>query len=325
MKKALLFSYVFLLTIFAHAQADTSSAQKYALVIHGGAGNITPDNISEEKEDAYFLALNKALLIGDSILKNNGTAMDAVEYVIRYMEDCPLYNAGKGAVFTSEGTIELDASVMDEKTLNAGAVAGVKKVKNPISAARLVMEKTPHVFLIGSGADKFAADEGLDIVDSSYFYTEERWKQYKGKSSPENKKGTVGAVALDVNGNLAAGTSTGGMSNKKYGRVGDSPVIGAGTYANNLTCAVSCTGHGEYFIRNVVAYDVSAIMQYAKLSLQEAAETIILDKLKKQGAEGGLIGIDNKGNYVMIFNTAGMFRGYINSEGHKEVMLYGSN
>jgi beta-aspartyl-peptidase (threonine type) len=251
--------------------------------------------------------------------------------VIKIFEDSPLFNAGKGAVFNDEGKNELDAAIMDGKTIKAGAVAGVTTVKNPITAARAVMEKTNHVMLTGAGADKFAKEAGLVIVDPSYFFDQKRWDQYlKGKNksngkdtNPINTKhGTVGAVALDIYGNLAAGTSTGGLSNKKYGRVGDSPIIGAGTYANNKTCAVSCTGTGEYFIRNVVAYDMSALMEYKGYSVQKAADYIINEKLKAQGGDGGLIALDAAGNFTMTFNTEGMFRGYANSNGEVKVMMF---
>ncbi|MFA4852310.1 MAG: isoaspartyl peptidase/L-asparaginase [Bacteroidales bacterium] len=306
-----------------------SRQPQYVLVIHGGAGNITKNNLPDST--AYKEKLEEALEKGSDTLKKGGTSLDAVVVVIKILEDSPLFNAGKGAVFNSEGKNELDAAIMDGKTLKAGAVAGVTTVKNPIVAARAVMEKSVHVMLIGAGADKFAKEQGLDIVEPSYFFNQKRWEQYlknKDKSdigdtgSVLNKYGTVGAVALDVYGNLAAGTSTGGLSNKKYGRIGDSPIIGAGTYANDKTCAVSCTGTGEYFIRNVVAYDISALMEYKGLSVQKAAEYVINEKLKSQGGDGGLIALDSKGNFVMPFNTAGMFRGYANSNGEIKVMLF---
>jgi beta-aspartyl-peptidase (threonine type) len=305
------------------------SQPKYFLVIHGGAGNITKANLTDSI--AYKSKLLEALKIGSDTLKKGGTSLDAVTVVIKFFEVSHIFNAGNGAVFNDEGKNELDAAIMDGKTLKAGAVAGVTTVKNPITAARAVMEKTNHVMLEGAGADKFAKDAGLEIVDPSYFFNQKRWDQYmKGKNksnvkdtNPINTKhGTVGAVALDMYGNLAAGTSTGGLSNKKYGRVGDSPIIGAGTYANNKTCAVSCTGTGEYFIRNVVAYDMSALMEYKGWSVQKAADYIINEKLKAQGGDGGLIALDANGNFTMTFNTEGMFRGYANSEGELKVMLF---
>ena len=302
---------------------------KYVLVIHGGAGNITKNNLADST--AYKDKLQEALQKGSDTLKKGGTSLDAVVVVIKILEDSPLFNAGKGSVFNSEGKNEMDAAIMDGKTLKAGAVAGVTTVKNPITAARAVMEKTVHVMLTGAGADKFAKEAGLEIVDPSYFFTQKRWDQYlKGKTKSDSidndpihtKHGTVGAVALDIYGNLAAATSTGGLSNKKYGRVGDSPIIGAGTYANNKTCAVSCTGTGEYFIRNVVAYDVSALMEYKGFTVNKAADYIINEKLKSQGGDGGLIALDANGNFTMTFNTSGMFRGYSNSDGEIKVMLF---
>jgi L-asparaginase / beta-aspartyl-peptidase len=325
--RTLLFSLCFafsnLLPVLIIAQNDTAH---YVLVIHGGAGSITSAGMTPEDEKAYTLKLTEALIKGDSILKNNGTALDAVEAVICMMEDSPLFNAGKGAVFTDEGKNELDASIMDGSNLKAGAVAGVTTIKNPIRGARAVMEKSVHVMLIGGGADKFAKEQGLEIVDPSYFFDQKRYDQWLKSRNGEktktiDKKGTVGAVALDKFGNLAAGTSTGGMSNKKYGRVGDSPIIGAGTYANNNTCAVSCTGWGEYYIRSVAAYDVSAMIEYKGLSLEKAA-ALEIDKIGKLGGDGGLITVDRKGNIAMPFNTAGMFRGYVNSDGNFVVLMY---
>ncbi len=295
---------------------------KYAIVIHGGAGTIKKENMTPEKEAAYKQKLNEALNTGEEILKTGGSAMDAVEATIQVMENSPLFNSGKGAVYTHEGTHELDASFMDGATLNAGAVGGVTIVKNPIRAARLVMTNSPHVLLTGSGADQFAIDQGLDTVPNTYFDTESRYKSLqkvleKEKQGmgyleewPDYKYGTVGCVALDKNGNIAAGTSTGGMTNKRYNRIGDSPIIGAGTYANNQTCGVSCTGHGEYYIRYAVAHDLSAQLEYTNRSLEAAANEIIHHKLMKAGGSGGLIAIDKCGNIVMDFNTAGMYRGY---------------
>jgi L-asparaginase / beta-aspartyl-peptidase len=315
-----------------NVKTDASSVihqPKYFLVIHGGAGNITKNNLPDSA--AYKQKLTEALQKGSDTLKKGGSSLDAVVVVIKILEDSPLFNAGKGAVFNSEGKNELDASIMDGKTLKAGAVAGVTTVKNPITAARAVMEKTVHVMLIGAGADKFAKEAGLEIVEPKYFFDQKRWDQYlKAKDKSDignqdpilNKYGTVGCVALDIYGNLAAGTSTGGLSNKKYGRVGDSPIIGAGTYANNNTCAVSCTGTGEYFIRNVVAYDISALMEYKGYAVQQAADTVINKKLKSQGGDGGLIALDKNGNFTMTFNTSGMFRGYANSDGELKVFLF---
>jgi len=300
-------------------------AQNHALVIHGGAGNFTKEDIGTENEKEYTAKLNEALNAGDSILKNGGTALEAVEKVIMILEDSPLFNAGKGAVFTSKGTNELDASIMDGKTLKAGAVAGVGDIKNPICAAKEVMLNSEHVLLTGKGASEFAKKQGLEIVDSSYFFTQERWDSYlkiKNKEKELDKKGTVGCVALDKNGNLAAGTSTGGMTNKKYGRVGDSPIIGAGTYADNQSCGVSCTGHGEYFIRYAVAFDINALMKYKNMSLKDAAAEVVSNKLVKAGGEGGIIAIDKNGNVVMEFNTTGMFRGYVDMNGKKEILLF---
>jgi beta-aspartyl-peptidase (threonine type) len=239
------------------------------------------------------------------------------------MEDSPLFNAGRGSVFSAEGVNEMDAAIMDGKNRKAGAVAGIRHVKNPILAARTVMDSTDHVLLIGEGAEVLCKAAGLDMVDSSYFFTPGRYDSFLKAKEKAEKHGTVGAVALDKNGNLAAGTSTGGMTYKKKGRVGDSPVIGAGTYADNNSCAISATGHGEFFIRYVVAYDVSAMMKYQGLSLQEAADKVILYKLKEAGGRGGIIAVDKYGNISMPFNTAGMYRGYLTAEGKKEVLLYG--
>jgi beta-aspartyl-peptidase (threonine type) len=323
---------------------------KSVLVIHGGAGTILRKNMTNEKEKAYRDKLEKVLRSGMKALKEGKTSVEAVELVIKLMEDSPLFNAGKGAVFNSKGLQEMDASIMSGADLNAGAVAGVQHIKNPITAARMVMEKSKHVMLSGQGAEDFAKEQEIELVEPKYFYSEERYRQLKnaikraeaekdGKESTKpvdkedgkqgsvwskesEKFGTVGAVALDYKGNLAAGTSTGGMTNKKYGRIGDSPIIGAGTYANNKTCAVSCTGHGEYFIRNVVAYDVAAIMDYQNKSLKEAAEYVVNTKLKEQSASGGLIALDAKGNVAMPFNTKGMYRGVIYEDGRVEVKIY---
>jgi len=287
-------------------------------------------------EKQYTDSLNKALQIGAGVLSTGGSSLDAVEAVIRFMEDCPLFNAGKGAVLNEEGVAELDASIMDGKTGKAGAVGGVTTVKNPITAARAVMDKTTHVLLIGKGADAFAKARGLQIVDPSYFITPERleaWKLAKQKNQPgqpvppsadttKEKHGTVGCVALDNYGNLAAGTSTGGMMMKMSGRVGDSPIIGAGTWADNNSCAVSCTGHGEYFIRNCAAYNVAVQMLYGKKYLGDAANFVIFNILKPKGGEGGLIALDKDGNIAMPFSTNAMFRGTVSAVSKPEVSIY---
>ncbi len=304
----------------------------YALVIHGGAGTILKANMTPEQEAAYLKTLNEALDIGEEMLKNGSSSLDAIEKVILFMENSPLFNAGKGAVFNHAGKNELDASIMDGKTQNAGAVGGVQTVKNPILAARAVMEKSDHVLLTGAGADEFAKEQGLAVVTPDYFYTQRRWDALQkvlkkgnptGQAASEEddyKFGTVGAVALDADGNIAAGTSTGGMTNKRYNRVGDSPIIGAGTYANNNTCGISATGHGEFFIRYAVAYDISAMIEYKEISLKQAAKTVI-NKLKEKGGTGGVIGLDKYGNVAMPFNTAGMYRGYT-KPGERKVAIY---
>lgn len=343
-------------------------SDKITLVIHGGAGTITRANMTPEREKAYREAMNIALEKGYEVLKKGGTSVQAVEAAIHVMEDSPLFNAGRGAVFTSEGKNELDAAIMEGKTLKAGAVAGVTTIKNPISAAIAVMDQSVHVMMAGKGAEQFAKEKGLEIVDPSYFYTETRFKALErakaqekteldhnnrengGKGEKANgpflpsslkkepktgfrseedliftegkKFGTVGCVALDKYGNLAAGTSTGGMTNKRYGRIGDAPIIGAGTYANNATCAVSATGHGEYFIRSVVAHDISALMEYKGLSLANAANEVVMKKLVDRGGEGGIIAVDRNGNVAMPFNSEGMYRGYIKSDGKREILIY---
>ncbi|PCH64869.1 MAG: beta-aspartyl-peptidase [Bacteroidetes bacterium] len=376
MRRQILMIFAFLSVNWAvNAQIKTSEMERFILVVHGGAGTILKKNMTDEKEKAYKDKLEEAMKIGHEILKKGGTSVDAVEATIEVLEDSPLFNAGKGAVFTSDGKNEMDASIMDGKTLNAGAVAEIRTVKNPISLARKVMESSPHVMMTGKGAAKFARDNDIEMVDTSYFYDEMRWKQWnkikdtkeqkmdhsedrgeisppsppKGKGEPihlnsspgpkeegsqqpffdiefnpkiDSKYGTVGAVALDKYGNIAAGTSTGGMTNKMYGRVGDSPIIGAGTYANNNTCAVSCTGHGEYFIRSVVAYDISALMEYKNMTVKEAADEVIHKKLPELGGSGGVIAVDAKGNFTMPFNTEGMYRGVVKENGKIEVFIY---
>ena len=316
-----------------------SNRVKFGLVIHGGAGNVTRGRYTAEEEKKHIAKLNEALSIGYEILKEGGTALDAVENTIKVLEDSPLFNAGKGAVFTSNGINELDAAIMDGKTLEAGAVAGIKHIKNPITLARKVMENSKHVMLVGEGAEIFAKEQNLEIVNNEYFHTDKRWQSLQKIKAEERKKksknesgdinknielkfGTVGCAALDKDGNLAAGTSTGGMTNKKYGRVGDVPIIGAGTYANNNTCALSATGHGEYFIRNVVTHDISALMEYKNLSINEAAREVVMNKLVKQNGSGGVIGIDKNGNITMTLNSKGMFRGFITDEGKSVVKMY---
>jgi L-asparaginase / beta-aspartyl-peptidase len=320
MKKGL---KVLILLVFLIFSIQTHSQQSYVLVIHGGAGTISSDRMSPAEELAFHKKLTQALEAGESILKAGGSSLDAVEAAVRIMEDSHLFNAGKGAVFNFEGQNELDASIMCGNSLKAGAVTGVTTIKNPITAARGVMEQSVHVMLSGKGAEQFAYDLGLEIVDPTYFFDQRRWQQYRkflmenvsplrgDAHSQDHKMGTVGAVALDMHGNLAAATSTGGMTGKRYGRIGDSPIIGAGTYANNLSCAVSATGHGEYFIRNIVAYDIAARMQYLGESLKQASEFVILEKLQEMGGTGGIIAVDKDGNIAMPFNTSGMYRGYV--------------
>jgi beta-aspartyl-peptidase (threonine type) len=299
--------------------------------------------MNQEQEVQYTAGLKAALDKGYEVLARGGAAMDAVVAAICELEDNPLFNAGRGAVFTKKGLNEMDAALMDGSNLAAGAVAGVRNIKNPIKLAREVMLHSGHVFLSGSGAGEFALSQGIEMAPDEYFFNKSRYDQWleirdtnytqldhkgdnlKGESVPNtgHKFGTVGAVACDAQGNLAAGTSTGGMTNKRFGRIGDSPVIGAGTYANNLTCAISCTGHGEPFMRAVVAHDVSCLMEYRGLSLQDACATVIKDKLVKMGGEGGLIAVDARGNYDFCFNSAGMYRGMRNSEGKEVVAYYG--
>jgi beta-aspartyl-peptidase (threonine type) len=300
------------------------NSNDFVLVIHGGCSNITPESIPEESRNNYTEVLLRALDTGYVLLKNGRSSVDAVEAAIIIMENSPLFNAGKGAVFTHEGKNELDASIMDGSTMEAGAVAAVGDIRNPISAARKVMEESKHVLICGAGASKFAREHGIEIVDSSYFFTERRWKNLQDILNKEKTSvhGTVGCVALDKNGNLAAGTSTGGLTNKLKGRIGDTPIIGAGNYANNRTCAISATGTGEFLIRYTVTHDISALMEYKKLSLKEASDQVINKKLKEAGGDGGIIAVDAKGNIAMEFNTTGMFRGYITSEGKKEVFIF---
>ena len=300
---------------------------RFAIAIHGGAGTILKSSMTPEQDALYRTKLAEAVEIGYAILEKGGTSLDAVEAVVQRLEDDSLFNAGKGSVFNSDGKVELDASIMDGNTLKAGAVAGVHHVKNPIRLARTVMEKSEHVFFIGDGAEKFAQEHGLELVDESYFFTEARWQSLQKAKAKESltekeKHGTVGAVALDQHGNLAAATSTGGMTNKKFGRIGDSPIIGAGTYADNETCAISATGHGEYFIRAVVAHDIASLIRYKRLSIQAAAEEVVMNKLAKLGGTGGIIAIDRNANIAMPFNTDGMYRAYKVQGGKTFVAIY---
>ncbi len=323
---------------FDIATNTSKRANEFAIVIHGGAGTILKKNLSDEKENEYKAKLEEAIKVGYNILKQGGTSLDAVEKTINILEDSPLFNAGKGAVFTNAETIELDASIMDGKTLNAGASAGTKKVKNPINLARKIMDVSPHVMMAGEGAETYAKEQGLELVDQDYFKTENRLNTLNRVKANEisktkttafydtdikdSKFGTVGCVALDKSGNLAAGTSTGGMTNKRFGRVGDVPIIGAGTYANNATCAVSGTGWGEFFIRATVAHDISALMEYKGLTLQEAAHEVIQKKVPNLGGNGGVIAVDKNGNMVMDFNTAGMYRATMNDKGELYIGIY---
>lgn len=311
-----------------------------AIVMHGGAGTIRREDMTPAQEAAYRAKMSEALKTGYAVLEKGGKALDAVEAAITVLEDSPLFNAGKGAVFTHNGKNELDAAIMDGATLNAGGVAAVEHVKNPIQLARLVMDDSPHVLLVGAGAETFARQHGVKLVPASYFRTQFRWeqlqkvlKQAKGKDMAEAERipgtaawafGTVGAAALDRYGHLAAGTSTGGLTNKRYGRVGDSPIIGAGTYANDATCAVSGTGHGEYYMRLLLTHSISDLMQYKGYSLKQAADEMVLDKLVKLGGKGsgGVIALDRNGDIAMPFNTEGMYRGFIDTRGHMEVHIY---
>lgn len=313
--------------------------KKYSIAIHGGAGTLIKGLMTPEKEEQYKAALDNALEKGYAILEKGSSAIDAVEVAVKCLEDSPLFNAGKGSVFTNEGTHEMDAAIMDGKTLEAGAVSLITGIKNPISLARDVMEKSEHVFLAGEGAMRFAKSLDYQLEAPDYFYDELRYQQWQEikdsdtfqldhSAEKDSKFGTVGAVACDKEGNIAAATSTGGMTNKRWGRVGDSPIIGAGNYANNQTCAVSCTGSGEFFIRGVVAYDVSCLMEYKGMSLKEAADEVIQKRVLKLGGDGGLVAVDSKGNVAMPFNTEGMYRGFKTSEVNgefktkKEISIY---
>ncbi len=307
--------------------------KNFSLVIHGGAGTLLRGQMTPAKEKEYTAALHQALDAGHAVLSKAGSALDAVEAAVRVLEDCPLFNAGRGSVFTADGTHQMDASIMEGRTRNAGAVSLITGIRNPISLARDVMEKSNHVFLAGNGAMHFANTLGYTLEEPSYFHNDLRHKQWLDLRDSEafqldhsdkkdSKFGTVGAVACDVHGNLAAATSTGGMTNKKWGRVGDSPMIGAGTYANNATCAISCTGSGEFFIRGVVAYDVSCLMEYRGLSLADAAHEVIQNRVLQLGGDGGLIAVDAQGNIAMPFNTEGMYRGFVTSAGKTGIAIY---
>jgi L-asparaginase / beta-aspartyl-peptidase len=320
----------------ALSHAQEPSMKTIALAVHGGAGTIERSSMTPDREKEYRAGIENALRAGEKILRGGGSALDATEAAVRVLEDDPHFNAGKGAVFTSAGTNEMDAAIMDGRTLGAGAVAGVKHVRNPITLARAVMEKSKHVFMIGTGAEEFAKRNGLELVDAKYFFTQERWNALKKiqaaeKSGAKGEKkyiitdaerhGTVGAVALDKKGNLAAATSTGGTTNKLPGRVGDSPVIGAGTFANNASCAVSCTGDGEYFIRAAVAHEISALTLDRGMSLREASENALAEA-QKLGGTGGLIAVDKNGEVALPFNTSGMYRGYLAPDGKFVIDIY---
>ncbi|PZP43674.1 MAG: beta-aspartyl-peptidase [Pseudopedobacter saltans] len=315
------------------------SQDKYTIVIHGGAGTILKEDMTPELETAYLKALSEALNAGYGVLEQGGTANNAVKAAIVTMEDNVLFNAGKGSVFTKRGYQEMDAAIMDGKTLNAGAVTGIRNIRNPIELAMEVMTNSNHVFLSGKGATDFAIKQGIKLEADEYFFSQFRYDQWKAirdsdtysldhtnthieELMRDKKFGTVGAVAFDQDGNLAAATSTGGMTNKKYGRIGDSPLIGCGTYANNATCAISCTGHGEKFIEAVAAHDVSCLMEYKGLSLQEAMDIVINEKLVKIGGEGGMIGVDHQGNPYMALNSAGMYRAMKSSDGNERIAIY---
>ena len=301
--------------------------KKFSLAIHGGAGTISPEQITPAIECELRAGLQQSLDAGRAILQNGGSSLDAVVAAVRVLEDDPLFNAGRGAVFTSAGTHEMDAAIMDGRTLMAGAVGAVAQLKNPIVLARAVMEKSPHAMLAGKGAEDFARELGLEIADGKYFFTDRRWealervRRNRAALSDADRHGTVGAVALDGMGNLAAATSTGGNTNKRPGRIGDTPIIGAGTYANNKTCAVSATGDGEFFMRAVAGHDLSALMDYGRMNLAEAARTVI-DKVKALGGIGGLIAIDRDGTIALPFNTTGMYRGYVDVDGQRLIAIY---
>ncbi|HEX8694662.1 MAG TPA: isoaspartyl peptidase/L-asparaginase [Longimicrobium sp.] len=321
--------------------AAPAAQERWGMVIHGGAGTIRREDLTPEREAAYRAGLTRALMAGYAVLQRGGPSLDAVEAAINVLEDDSLFNAGKGAVLTADGRAELDAAMMDGATLRAGSVAGLHRVKNPIDLARAVMERSPHVMMIGDGAESFAREQGIELVSPDYFITASRrrsWERMRMQDSlradsarrargayavpDERKFGTVGAVALDRSGNLAAGTSTGGMMMKRWGRVGDVPIIGAGTYANNRSCAVSATGHGEFFIRNTVAHSICALVEYGGLSLQAAADSIVMRQLVAQGGDGGIIAMDRQGNWTLTFNSAGMYRGRIGADGKPMTAIF---
>lgn len=313
--------------------------QKISVAIHGGAGTILKEDMTPDLEDAHRKGLSEALGAGYAVLENGGTALNAVKAAVVILEDNPLFNAGKGAVFTKKGLNEMDAAIMDGSTLDAGAIAGVRNIRNPVELAEEVMLHSGHVFLSGKGANEFAIKQGIKLEPDDYFYSQYRYDQWREIRDSDlyqldhkndklvgllkdKKLGTVGAVACDGDGNIAAATSTGGMTNKRFGRIGDSPLIGIGTYANNKTCAISCTGHGEIFIKAVAAYDVSCLMEYKNMSLLQACEEVVLKKLVALNGEGGLIGMDAKGNAALVFNSAGMYRGLKNSDGENWIDIY---
>ena len=305
--------FCFIVAMFCCLFFAVNAAERdYVIVVHGGAGAMSALQDQPDKKIAYYAALDSALIIGDAVLSEGGNGIDAVVAVVQYLENNPLFNAGVGATCTAEGTFELDASIMDGKDLSAGAVTGVKHVKNPIKAALCVKNNSPHVMLSGNGADMFAAEQGLEMVEDNMYFVTPRTMQWIDTLKQESEKnGTVGCVVLDKDGNLAAGTSTGGMFKKKWGRIGDSPVIGAGTYADNNTCAVSCTGHGEYFIRHAVAFNLCARVKYLNEDIETAANYIIHEELSPDAGNGGLIAVDKDGNIAMPYNSGGMFRGYL--------------
>ena len=346
MKK--LISFLFLISILFSCETKSTKKENvivrepnsFAIVIHGGAGGIKREYFNEEQQKAYTQKLEEALNAGYTILENGGISLNAIQAAINVMEDSPLFNAGKGAVYNSEGNQEMDAAIMDGSTLNSGAVAGINHIKNPILAARIVMDSSKHVMLSGKGAEIMAKKYGIEMVDSSYFFTKKRLNQLRkiqGKEEiqldhtaflikneliDDHKFGTVGAVAIDKNGNIAAGTSTGGMTNKKYGRIGDVPIIGAGTYANNLTCGISATGTGEYFMRTVAAHEVSSLMYYKNVSAKEALHEVLFNQIGPLGGEGGMILIDKNGDVSWDFNSTGMFRAYKKSDGDTKIEMF---
>ena len=339
MKKILFIACIVLYGCAETPKQEPKPEPTFGIVIHGGAGTILRKNMTPEKEQEYRAVLAEAIQVGHRILKAGGSSQEAVEKTIHVMEESPIFNAGKGAVLNAEGSIELDASFMRGDNLDAGAISGVKTIKHPISAAIQVMEVSPHVMLSGAGADTFAAAQGLEIVAPEYFFTERRinalkrvqeaaaakktsWTPEERNFLEHQRYGTVGCVALDLSGNLSAGTSTGGMTNKNWNRIGDAPIIGAGTYANNATCAISATGWGEFFIRSVVAHDISALIEYKGLTIQEAAYEVIHNKVAKLGGDGGVVGIDRNGNPMMEMNTPGMYRAHMDAAGNLEVKIY---